>query len=143
MSNETVAHGRCLCGSVSFTATIVKPSVSVCHCDMCRRWTSSPFMAVKCSSVAFEGVENVGRIRSSDWAERGFCTACGSSLFYHLMASPDYQMAAGLFEDPGDFRLSLQLFIDEKPAFYDFANDCTLLTGEELIAMALSNDENL
>jgi hypothetical protein len=25
-----------------------KPNVTVCHCDMCRRWSSGPYMAITC-----------------------------------------------------------------------------------------------
>ena len=85
MNENLNLAGACMCGAVKVTATANKPSVSVCHCDMCRRWSAGPFMAVACQAVNFEGQENINRIRSSDWAERGFCTACGSNLFYHIV----------------------------------------------------------
>jgi len=92
-------------------------------------------MAVNCQTVAFEGQENIGRIRSSDWAERGFCTKCGSNLFYHLVESNEHQIAAGLFDDQTKLRMSLQVFTDRKPEFYKFANDTKLMTGAEVVAM--------
>jgi hypothetical protein len=73
--------GTCLCGAVKVAANANKPMVAVCHCEMCRRWSSGPFMEVDCQQVVFEGEENIRRIRSSEWAERGFCTRCGSNLF--------------------------------------------------------------
>ncbi len=128
-------EGKCMCGAVKFTATAEKPSVVACHCDMCRRWSAGPFMALNCQTVTFEGQDNVRRIRSSDWAERGFCTQCGSNLFYHIVDSSDYQLAAGLLDDQSMLRLSLQVFTDRKPAFYEFANETKMMTGEEVIAM--------
>ena len=92
-------------------------------------------MALGCQTVAFEGQENIGRIRSSDWAERGFCTKCGSNLFYHIVESGDYQIAAGLFDDQSVLRMSLQVFTDRKPDFYQFANETKMMTGGEVIAM--------
>ena len=80
-------------------------------------------MALNCKSVIFESQDNIGKIRSSDWAERGFCTKCGSNLFYHIVESSDYQIAAGLFDDQSMLRMSLQVFTDRKPEFYEFANE--------------------
>ena len=134
MSEELKLTGRCLCGAVTISATAVKPSVAVCHCDMCRRWASGPFMEVTCQNTVFEGEESIGRIRSSDWAERGFCGKCGSNLFYHLIDSDEYQISAGLLDDPSKLRMSLQVFTDSKPQFYEFANKTKMMTGAEVAA---------
>ncbi len=135
MTEELNLEGKCMCGAVKFTATAVKPNVVACHCDMCRRWSAGPFMALNCQTVTFGDQENVGRIRSSDWAERGFCTHCGSNLFYHIVDSSDYQIAAGLLNDQSMLRMSLQVFTDRKPEFYEFANETKMMTGAEVIAM--------
>ncbi len=92
-------------------------------------------MALNCQTVSFEGEENIGRIRSSDWAERGFCTKCGSNLFYRIVGSSDHQVAAGLFGDQSKLRMSLQVFTDCKPEFYEFANETKMMTAAEVIAM--------
>lgn len=91
-------------------------------------------MEVTCQKVSFDGAENIGRIRSSDWAERGFCAKCGSNLFYHIIDSPEYQISAGLIDDPSDLQMSLQVFTDGKPQFYDFANKTKMMTGVEVYA---------
>jgi len=96
---------------------------------------AGPFMAVSCQTIDFEGQEYISRIRSSDWAERGFCNKCGSNLFYHIVESSDYQVAAGLFDDQSKMRLSLQVFTDFKPGFYEFSNQTRMMTGEEVIAL--------
>jgi len=74
--------------------------------------------------------------RSSDWADRGFCATCGSSLFYRLSAQPDYiVVAAGAMDEPGAFtRIDSHIFVDEKPGFYEFADDAPRRTGAEVIA---------
>jgi len=53
-------------------------------------------MVLNWQNVTFDGQQNIGRIRSSDWAEHGFYTRCGSNLFYHLIERSDYLLAAGL-----------------------------------------------
>ena len=69
---------------------------------------------------------------SSDWAERGFCRKCGSHLFYRLTGSGRYMVPPGLLDV--DFVFDHQVFIDEKPGYYSFANETENLTGEELFA---------
>lgn len=135
MSDELNLDGACLCGAVKFSATAAGPDVVACHCDMCRRWSAGPYMELTCQSVTFEDKEHIGRIRSSEWAERGFCTKCGSNLFYHIVDSSDYQMAAGLFDDQSMLRMSLQVFTDRRPDFYEFANKTKMMTEAEVIAM--------
>ncbi|MGI9512631.1 MAG: GFA family protein [Anderseniella sp.] len=141
MTQELKLDGKCMCGAVRFSATAKRPSVVACHCEMCRRWSAGPFMSVECTDVIFENCGNVGRIRSSDWAERGFCTKCGSNLFYHMLEASDYQIAVGLFDDQSRLRMSLQLFVDFKPEFYEFGNETKMMTGEEVIALFAPQSE--
>ena len=138
MSSTLDLTGKCMCGAVKFSAVAENTNVTICHCDMCRRWSAGPFMEVNCQSVTFNNEENIGRIRSSDWAERGFCTKCGSNLFYHIVESSNYQMAAGLFDDQSEFCMSLQVFTDFIPSFYEFSNDTKMMTQAEVIAMYAS-----
>jgi hypothetical protein len=127
--------GRCLCGAVTFSADVAKREVDACHCSMCRRWSAGPYIGLPFDgALALEGAENVGVYKSSDWAERGFCKVCGSSLFYHLLGTDHYSLSANALDDQSGLALTAQIFIDEKPAYYDFANDTPKLTGAEVFA---------
>ncbi|MCR9122913.1 MAG: GFA family protein [Phyllobacteriaceae bacterium] len=127
--------GHCLCGAVRFTATLNKPEVGACHCAMCRRWASAPFMAIDCADLSFEDEDHVRRFRSSDWAERGFCDRCGSALFYHIIGGDNYQMAAGLLDDQTGLAFTHQVFIDKKPDHYAFAQETSNLTEAQIYDM--------
>lgn len=132
---------KCLCGAVEVTAPDHE-EVGVCHCSMCRRWGGGPMFAVHCGSgVEFGGTAKPQTYRSSEWAERGFCPTCGTHLFYHLLPSDEYILSAGLFQANESFRLASQIFIDEKPGFYDFANQTPVMTGPEVFAQFASGDE--
>lgn len=72
--------------------------------------------------------------QSSDWAERGFCRACGSHLFYRLRQNGQYILPVGLLEDGASWKFDHQVFIDEKPDFYAFANETNDMTGAEMFA---------
>ena len=127
--------GQCLCGAVAVTATHVGNSVGACHCDMCRRWSSGPFMAVDCGrDVSITGEESITVYDSSAWAERGFCKTCGSNLFYRLKESGQHIFAAGVFESTPELTFDHQVFIDEKPPYYSFAEKTSDMTGAEVFA---------
>lgn len=124
--------GSCLCGAIEVTAHD-HDQLDVCHCNTCRQWSGGPMLAVHCGSeVNFSGDKALSRYRSSEWAERGFCATCGTHLFYHLLANDEYILPAGLFDR--DFAMRSQIFIDQKPNYYAFANETPTLTGEEVFA---------
>jgi hypothetical protein len=82
-----------------------------------------------------EGDDSITVFDSSAWAERGFCSRCGTHLFYRIKQSQQYHMPAGLFEDHDHFVFEHQVFIDEKPAYYSFSNETKDMTGAEIFAM--------
>lgn len=133
--------GGCLCGKVRFSMAEPVTEAGICHCGMCLRWCGGPFMALHCKGpVAFEGEDHIVRYRSSDWAERGFCGACGSNLFYFLIPDGQYVLSALALDDTSGLKLTNQIFIDEKPDWYAFANEIETLTGEEAFALFAPKD---
>ena len=128
-------QGGCLCGAVRFTATPKDLEVGACHCSMCRKWTAGPFMVRDCGdTLKVENENNLGVYRSSEWAERCFCKKCGSALFYRLMQNGNCYVSAEAFDDRAGYALTSQVFIEEKPAYYDFANKTHNMTGAEVFA---------
>ena len=110
---------------------------------MCRKWGGSALLVVDCGSeISFPSKENVGIYQSYDWAERGFCNKCGSHLFYRLKQNNQYYIPVGIFDNKEDLVFDHQIFIDEKPEFYSFANKTNNMTGEEVMAMFASSLEN-
>ncbi len=128
-------HGSCLCGAVKFEVQEMDPHFGACHCSVCRKWGGGPLLAMDCGDqVTFQGEASIGRFESSEWAERGFCTTCGSHLFFHLLASGQYIMPIGLFDIDEHAQFDHQIFIEQKPNYYQFANDTALLTGDQVFA---------
>lgn len=141
MSDSKQMNGKCLCGAVSVTATPEAHEVGACHCSMCRNWGGGPFMEIDCGSTAsFSGEDNISVFSSSDWAERGFCSSCGTHLFYRLKETGQTMVPVGLFEDQDSLKFTGQVFIDEKPPFYAFANKTQDFTGAEIFAMFGKSD---
>jgi hypothetical protein len=135
MSQAQTISGGCLCGAVRFTATPAGRDIGICHCGMCRKWSAGPFFALDCgTTLKVEDEKSLGAYRSSEWAERCFCKTCGTPLFYRLVGKDMYFVSAEAFDDRGAYVLKSQIFIDEKPAYYDFANKTHNMTGAEVFA---------
>lgn len=126
------AKGHCLCKAVSFEANGVSKEIGVCHCGMCRTWSGGPFVGLDCGTdVNFNGA--ISKFASSEWAERGFCQKCGTHLYYKFNGNGQLIMPAGLFADDAGLEMDHQIFIDEKPNYYNFANKTKNMTGAEVM----------
>ncbi|AGH94335.1 GFA family protein [Pseudobdellovibrio exovorus] len=137
MSSQTVS-GRCLCGVVSYEAQMEKAEFHVCHCGMCRRWSGGVNMSFDAgTSVKFKGEENIGLYSSSDWGERGFCKSCGTSLFFRMKEQRSHYICAGSLDEKNDvskMHFATEIYIDKKPASYEFGNKTLRLTEADFLA---------
>lgn len=134
MSKQNEAKGTCLCGGVTILANLEKKSFDACHCGICRKWGGGPALTVDGGdNVKFKGDELISVYGSSKWAERGFCKQCGTHLFYRLKNSKYYNFPMGLMEGTENFKFQMQIFIDSKPACYDFRNHTETMTEAEVI----------
>jgi hypothetical protein len=92
-------------------------------------------MEVSCGSdVTIEGKEFISIYDSSEWAERGFCSKCGTHLFYRIKDGQQHMVSVGLLEDDERLVFESQVFVDSKPSFYEFSNKIQDITGAELFA---------
>ncbi|SMC82083.1 GFA family protein [Rhizobium sp. RU36D] len=83
--------GHCLCGSVRFTISGAVRGALHCHCQACRRATSSPlttFVTVARSDAEISG-DSYRLYASSPGVSRGFCGTCGSPMSYVSDQRPD------------------------------------------------------
>jgi hypothetical protein len=81
--------GSCLCQAVRYTVGGPPATVCLCHCTICRRAVGAHAVAwatVRRDSLTVEGT--VSWYRSSERAQRGFCGACGTSLFFETSHEP-------------------------------------------------------
>lgn len=137
MAPTTNLQGACLCGTVNVSVATKNDHVGVCHCSMCRTWGGGPFFAIEFEgSVDFKGEEFISIFNSSEWAERGFCKQCGTHLFFRLKENGHYALPAGLFDSADDWKVTEQIFIDQKPAYYTLAEKTKQLTGAEVFAQS-------
>ncbi|MEO1251253.1 MAG: GFA family protein [Pseudomonadota bacterium] len=122
--------GHCLCGGVAFEVDrrdLGEPSA--CHCTQCRRFAGDVWTAVNVPRDGFRftaGETLVAWYESSDFARRGFCTKCGSSLFYHAHGLDDYKdriaIAVGALDAPTGLKTAMHIFVADKGDYYDIAD---------------------
>lgn len=129
--------GQCLCGDVRFEVTGPIHTIDACHCKMCQRFTGGPHISVdiRHDGVAFSASDSLIWYESSEWGRRGFCSTCGSSLFFRMKDRDDFwAILQGCLELPEGLSLGKEIFIDMKPGHYALAGDHPRLTGEEFLA---------
>lgn len=110
-------NGSCLCGKVKFEIDGLLPNIANCHCSMCRKFHGAAFgtYGTAHSLIWISGQELIKIYKSSDKAERGFCSHCGSSLYYKL-ASPDsaYEIALGVLDQEPNYPVNADIYCDSR-----------------------------
>ncbi|MGI1662094.1 GFA family protein [Palleronia sp. KMU-117] len=141
MNGERTEGAGCLCGAVRVTVRNRPAAYGICHCRMCQRWSGLVFAAVNCppDRVEIAGADHIATYQSSDWAERAWCTRCGSHLWYRVTSKGahqgDYEMPIGLFDNPDGFILEREIFIDRKSDAFDIAGTHPRMTEAEVFAI--------
>ena len=127
---------HCLCGEVRFSIPQPFHEVGLCHCGLCRRWTGGvPVFAGMAETVTITSGEALRWYAATSWGERGFCGRCGSSLFWREKgAKSNWMVGVGALPATDGLQLVRQIYIDDKPGYYNFSGDMPHLTGDQFMA---------
>ena len=110
MSAEPVHTGGCQCGAVRYRAKTTPQGAHLCHCRMCQKASGNYFMPL--ASVPESEFEvtrgTVSWFFSSDVVKRGFCSACGTPLFFKDIAGDSIAIMLGSLDDPKAIRPETQ-----------------------------------
>ena len=123
MPNEKGGSGGCLCGGVRYRVTGPLIDVSACHCSQCRKTTGHFFASTTCSleALKFDNEETLSWYESSAGAHRGFCSRCGSSLFWRLAKEDKIDILAGTLDAPTGLKMADHIFTANKGDYYEIA----------------------
>jgi len=116
--------GSCLCGAVRFTVDAELRPPDACHCTQCRK-TSGHYWAstdVARADLTISGEENLAWFQSSAKVRRGFCSRCGSSLFWDPVGKGIVGVAMGAFDGHTNTHLAIHIFTADKGDYYDIAD---------------------
>ena len=116
--------GSCLCGKVHFEVSGELPAADACHCTQCRKHSGHFFAStdIPKSTLTIRGEENLSWYRSSAKVRRGFCSTCGSSLFWDPIERDWIGIAMGALEAPTGVRLGMHIFVADKGDYYDITD---------------------
>ena len=112
--------GRCLCGAVRYDFDAAPLWQAHCHCESCRRATSSPYTSyfgVADGHWRWTGAEPA-RFASSPEVERFFCGRCGSPMAYRSTRWPgEIHFFAASLMDPSAYRPTVHVHFNERLAW--------------------------
>lgn len=113
--------GSCLCGAVSYTFMgALRPSMTY-HCTQCRTTSGLYWSAMQVLTDKFTVTKDDGLkwYRSSNTAQRGFCSECGSLMFLQLDKEDTTYIATGTMDGSMGLKTELHIFVADKGDYYD------------------------
>lgn len=116
--------GSCLCGAVRFEIAGDLKAPDACHCRQCRKHTGHYLAStdVPRAALTVHGAANVAWYASSEKVRRGFCSTCGSTLFWDPVHRDWIGIAMGAFDTPTRTHLGTHIFVSEKGDYYDITD---------------------
>ena len=121
-----ITTGHCLCGSVAF-AYEGEPNWTLnCHCESCRRATSSAMTTwLSVPRQAFRFTAGApSYFVSSPGVRRGFCGRCGSPLTYeNERLADEIHVLAGALSEPERVQPSAHIFVSDQLPWFETADD--------------------
>ena len=123
-------HGSCLCGACRFGMPGPAGPVTACHCGQCRKLSghySASFDADE-ASLAWRARDPLAEYATPGGGRRGFCGACGASLYFRA-ADGAFSVEAGAIDGPTGGRLAAHIFTVEKGDWYDLADGLPQFAG--------------
>jgi hypothetical protein len=109
---------------VTFEVRGPLPGPDACHCTQCRKHSGHFFVStdVPRSALTVQGGEQVRWFRSSEKVRRGFCSTCGSSLFWDPIEKDWTAVAMGAFEAPTGTHVRIHVHVASKGDYYDLTD---------------------
>lgn len=121
---DAIHTGACLCGAVRFAARGPLRGVIYCHCSQCRRQSGHFYAAtnVEDDRLDVTGADRLTWFAASAHARRGFCSVCGSAMFWKHDEATHTSILAGSFDKPTGLRGEAHIFVPDKGDYYEIAD---------------------
>jgi hypothetical protein len=118
------ATGGCLCGAVRYEVRGPLRDVVLCHCRHCRRTHGHVAAYAACARADLVLTdERALRWYADGDRDRGFCGACGASLFWRAAGRETVSVAAGSIDPPSGLRTVGQIFVASAGDYYAVRNE--------------------
>lgn len=116
--------GSCLCGAVRFEVEGELPAPDACHCRDCRKFSGHYFVStdIPRASLRVDGAEHLTWFGTSKKVLRGFCSRCGSSMFWDSPTRDWMGIAMGAFDGPTGTAIAKHIFVAGKGDYYELGD---------------------
>ena len=120
-----IVKGSCECQGVVFELIGELRDVVFCHCSQCRKTSGHYWAATQVSKGNLNLIKatSLSWYDSSDKARRGFCSVCGSSMFYERKGIDKISVSAGSLEIPTSLDRMRHIYVASKGDYYDISDD--------------------
>jgi PhnB protein len=110
-------EGGCLCGAIRFRVEGAPVSISICHCQSCRRAGGAPsvswFVISRRQFTILSG--SAVEYPSSARVKRGFCGRCGTQLIYEHDSAPDtIELTTASLDEPSEMQPTKEIWLSDK-----------------------------
>ena len=124
--------GSCLCGGVAYEILGELSRVDYCHCSQCRKTSGHFVAAASCRPDALHLItdRSLRWYASSAIADRGFCNACGSSLFWRPKHGRHISVMAGTLDAPTGLKAIEHIYVADASDYYTIADGLPQHEGE-------------
>jgi hypothetical protein len=117
---EVQHRGSCLCGACAYEICGALRNVIACHCTQCRKQTGH-FMAAtnaRLSDFRLVRAAPLRWYRASPQAQRGFCSTCGSTLFWQADGRDEISVTAGTLDGATGLKIEGHIYCADKGDYY-------------------------
>lgn len=137
--------GGCQCGAIRYRITGELLDPHICHCRMCQKAFGSffaPFVSIMVEGLGWTR----GRpaiYKSSTYAERGFCAACGTPLTIQTIGHDKISVSLGSLDEPERVKPGRQYGVESRmPWFHELAGLPGSTTEDDIPAETMATIES-
>ncbi len=114
-----------MCGQIRYEVQGALRDVICCHCEQCRRSSGHFVAATACRKPNFRLLrqDTLKWYSVKPGLRRGFCAACGSSLFFESLESERMSIAAGSLDQPQGLKIAAHIYAAEAGDYYRIEGD--------------------
>ena len=117
--------GRCLCGDIRYEYRGPPTKILHCHCESCRRHTSSPittFVCVTRDSLRYTRGK-LTAFASSPGVTRTHCGRCGAPMTYASTRNNQIDIYLATLDDPAAIVPTYHVFTEEQLPWFEIADN--------------------
>lgn len=120
-------QGSCLCGKVTYEIEGELGPINLCHCTRCQKANGSAFLAAApIDTEKFQivsGENDITHYESSPGVYRTFCRQCGSPLYSHRNATPEFiRLRIGTLDSAVEAKPVAHIFAAQKAEWFEICD---------------------